>query len=157
MGAQLAKPAPLSASEPKVPGETCLVRFDPESQGRPPIPTGGVFYAQQTLPGEGPHTSAFRPVACFSAAAGSPRTPTLGQALASELMSIFMVLFTQRGLFMLGWGLSLYLGTEKWSGNSPNAAISQRSWATTDDDGDEEACHIHPMFLFIFMTILRGR
>ena len=110
------------------------------------------------LPSEGPHASAFRPVACFSAVAGSPRTPTLGQALASELMPIFMVLFTQRGLFVLGWGLSLYLGTEKWSGNSPNAAISQRSLAPTDDDGDEEeACHIHPIFHFIIMTILRGR
>lgn len=68
------------------------------------------------------------------------RTPALSQTLAPDLVSLFMVVFTQKGLIMLGWGLCV--GTEQQSENSPNTCTSQKGLATTETAGDEEGdCH----------------
>lgn len=139
-GSSASKQTPLSASESNVPRETRVVWSDPESEGHPPIPTSDLFYAQQTpcqcrvplppLLGSG---------LLLTGGQASPH-PCLSQTLASDLVSLFMVVFTQRSLIMLGWGLCL--GTEQQPENSPNTCTSQKGLATTETAGDEEGgCH----------------
>ena len=117
----------------------------------PPTPTSDPFHVQQTsrqcrvplppLSGSGG----------FSVVVRSPHTPTLGQTLASDLVSVFMVLFTQKSLIVLGWGLCL--GTEQQSGDSPNTSTSQKGLATTETAGDEEGdCHTYPLLLLFLIT-----
>ena len=114
----------------------------------PPPPRVIRFMLSRLLANAGSSCLHFQEVACFSVVVRSPLTPTLGQTPASDLVSLFMVLFTQRSLIVLGWGLCL--GTEQQSGDSPNTSTSQKGLATTETAGDEEGdCHTYPIVHFL--------